>query len=207
MKGPSLTEKFTFVLVGRSGCGKGTQAQYILKRLEREGVLHMETGKFLRELLVSGNPTTDRAQQFIMEKGGLFPWWFPMFLWLRELIQHGHADKHIVGDGTPRRVAEAKFLDDVMSWHDRPLPICIYVDVSRGEVMRRLLARGRADDRRDVIRNRLNYFTREVMPVIHYYARRGRMIRVDGSLAPEEVFAQIDRGLAEKVGTQWSRSA
>lgn len=206
MRAP-FSEKFTLVLVGRSGCGKGTQALFIIRRLKCRGVLHMETGKFLRDLLLVKNATTARAEKLIMKKGGLFPWWFPMFLWLRELIEHGCADRHIIGDGTPRRVGEAKFLDDVMSWHGRSLPLCIYVDVSRREAMRRLLSRGRADDNRHAITNRLNYFSREVMPVIRYYARRGRMIRVDGSVSPDEVSAEIDRALAEKLGRRWPARA
>ena len=126
-----------------------------------------------------------------------------MFLWLRELVQHGHADVHLVGDGTPRRIPEAKFLDDVMSWHKRPLPICIYVDVSEEEAERRLFARGRADDTPAAIRNRLRYFPKDVVPVLRYYERNNRMIRVDGAQAPEDVFREIDSALKKELGTQW----
>ena len=77
----------------------------------------------------------------------------------------------------------------------------------RREAMRRLLARGRSDDNKEAVKNRLDYFPREVMPVIRYYSSRGRMIRVDGSPAPEEVFAQINAALAEKLGTGWPQRA
>lgn len=199
----SPSDKFTFCFVGRSGCGKGTQAKFVLERLESQGVLHMETGRFLRELLALKNPTTERAQMLIMERGGLFPWWFPMFLWLRELIEHGHAGKHIVGDGTPRRVPEAKFLDDVMSWHGRPLPVCIYIDVDEEEAVRRLLSRGRADDKEEAIRNRMQYFREDVMAMIAYYEEHGRLIQIDGNVGPEEVWRQIDRMLGERLGNKW----
>lgn len=199
----SSSEKFTFCFVGRSGCGKGTQAKFMLERLEQAGVFHMETGRFLRELLVLKNPTTERAERVLMKRGGLFPWWFPMFLWLRELIEHGHADKHIVGDGTPRRVPEAKFLDDVMSWHERPLPVCIYLDVDEEEAVRRLLERGRADDNEKAIRNRMRYFGEDVMPMIDYYEQHDRLIPVDGNMSPEVVWEQIDRMLRERLGEKW----
>ena len=201
-----MNHKFTLCLVGRSGCGKGTQAKFLLERLRAEGVFHMETGRFLRELLAAKNPTTQLAQEVIMGPGGLFPWWFPMFLWLREIIEHGHAGEHMIGDGTPRRIAEAKFLDDVMSWHKRPLPLCIYVDVSEEEVTHRLLTRGRADDNVAAIRNRMDYFAEAVLPMIDHYEEHDRLISVDGNLPPDQVWRQIDRMLGERLGDQWPRA-
>lgn len=201
-----IKNKLTIVVLGRSGSGKGTQAHYILARLKKAGVFHLETGRFLRGLLEKKNTTTELARVKIMERGGLFPWWFPMYLWLREVIEHGEADKHLVGDGTPRRIAEAKLIDEIMEWHGRMLPLCVYVDVSRREARARLTARGRADDTPAAIKNRLDYFTRDVAPVLRYYARRGRIVRINGELPPKEVFGEIDRALAEKLGKQWPKA-
>lgn len=200
-----MNDKFTFCFVGRSGCGKGTQAKFMLERLESQGVFHMETGRFLRELLTLKNPTTEIIRLSVDEKGKLYPWWFPMFVWLREIIEHGHADKHMIGDGTPRRLVEAKFLDDVMSWHGRPLPVCIYIDVSEEEAIRRLLNRGggRADDTPEAIRSRMQFFYEDVMPVVDYYEEHGRLISVDGNVSPDEVWKQIDRMLGERLGDKW----
>ena len=198
-----LGNKLTLVFLGRSGCGKGTQAQFVLERLKSQGVFHMETGRFLRELLEKKNVTTELARTKIMEQGGLFPWWFPMYLWLREVIEHGEADKHLVGDGTPRRVAEAKFLDDLFEWHGRSLPVCIYIDISDDEATKRLLDRGRADDNEKAIRGRLQYFPKDVLPVISYYKRHRRLVHIDGSLSPELVWKQIDRRLAKRLGEKW----
>lgn len=198
-----LRKKLTIVVLGRSGSGKGTQAKYVLRSLPRASAFHMETGRFLRELMERKNVTTELARTRLMERGDLFPWWFPMSLWLREMIEHGNADKHLIGDGTPRRLAEAKFLDEVMEWHGRPLPVCVSVEVSRQEARRRLLSRGRADDTPQAIERRLDYFPRDVAPVLRYYTRHGRMVRVNGGQAPEKVFAEIDQALKKKIGTQW----
>lgn len=191
------------MVLGRSGSGKGTQARFILERLKKDGVCHMETGRFLRELLDKKNATTELARVRVMEQGGLFPWWFPMFLWLREIIERGNSDKHLIGDGTPRRLVEAKFLDDVMAWHGRPLPICVYVDVSEKEATKRLLERGRADDNAAAIRNRLAYFPKNVMPVIRYYTRNRRMVRINGEQSPELVAKEIDAALRRRLGKAW----
>lgn len=193
----------TIVVLGRSGSGKGTQARFILKRLESGGVFHLETGRFLRDLIERKNVTTELARTRFMETGELFPWWFPIFLWMRALVEGGNADKHVVGDGTPRRLSEARLIDEIMAWHGRPLPVCVYVDVGRKEAYRRLLARGRGDDTPDAIKNRLDYFPRDVAPVLRYYARHGRRVRVNGRLRPEKVFEEIDAALKKKLGAQW----
>lgn len=201
----NIKNKLTIVVLGRSGCGKGTQAHHILARLKKVGVFHLETGRFLRDLIEQKNVTTEIARTRLMERGELFPWWFPIFLWMRALVEGGNADKHLVGDGTPRRLSEAKLIDEIMAWHGRPLPICVYVDVSRREARKRLIARGRADDTPAAIENRLDYFPRDVAPVLRYYARRGRMVRVNGELPPEKVFQEIDRALAAKLGRRWPK--
>jgi len=201
-----LRHKLTLVVLGRSGSGKGTQAHFILKRLKSRGVFHMETGRFLRDLIERKNTTTELARTRLMERGELFPWWFPIFLWMRALVEGGNADKHIVGDGTPRRLSEARLIDEMMVWHGRPLPVCIYVDVSRKEARRRLLGRGRADDTPAAIENRLDYFPRDVAPVLRYYARHGRFVRVNGELSPELVAREIDLALAKRLKKQWPSS-
>ena len=198
-----LEDKLTIVVLGRSGSGKGTQARMIVRRLKRKGVFHLETGRFLRDLLEKKNATTEFARTRLMERGELFPWWFPMFLWMRELVEGGNGDKHLVGDGTPRRLSEARLIDEIMAWHGRPLPLCVYIDVSRHEARRRLLERGRADDTPQAIENRLDYFPKDVAPVIRYYRHHGRLARINGEQTPEKVFEEIDGALKKKLGNQW----
>ncbi len=201
----NLKNKLTIVVLGRSGSGKGTQARFLLSRLKKRGVFHMETGRFLRSLIERKNITTELARTRLMERGELFPWWFAIFLWMRAFVEGGNADKYLVGDGTPRRLSEAKLIDEILAWHGRPLPICVYVDVSRREARERLAARGRADDTPAAIENRLDYFPRDVAPVLRYYGRRGRLVRVNGELSPGKVFREIDRALASKLGKRWPK--
>lgn len=197
----SLSSKLSLVVMGRSGSGKGTQAQCILDRLGKESY-HIETGRVLRELLTHENPTTILARD-IMKTGGLFPSWFGAFAWLRELIEHGHAGSHLVFDGAPRKVEEARLMDEVMGWHGRSLPLCIYVDVSEKQASARLLARHRDDDHPAAIHNRMQFFKKDVLPVISFYRRNARLIHVDGERSIEEVWQEIDKKLAVYVKHLW----
>ena len=49
----------------------------------------------------------------------------------------------------------------------------------------------RTDDMPETIRQRLHVFTENTEPVIAYYEKTGSLLRVDGSVGPEETFAQI----------------
>ena len=189
------------MVIGRSGSGKGTQAELILKRLG-EDAYHVETGRFLRELLTHENPTTLLARN-IMETGGLFPSWFGAFAWLRELIERGHGGDHLVFDGAPRKIEEAELMDDVMEWHGRHLPFCIYVDVSEEEASKRLLARRRDDDHPEAIANRMNFFKTDVLPVVEFYRANGRMVHVDGQRTIDEVWKEIDAKLISHYKDLW----
>lgn len=198
-----LSHKLTLVVLGRSGSGKGTQARFLVERLKKYGVHHMETGRFIRELIASyHNPSTEIAHT-VMVHGELHPSWFAAYGWLKEFIEEGCGAEHLVFDGACRRLWEAKLLDDVMVWHRRPLPLCIYIDLGRAEAKKRLLGRGRADDTASTIDSRLNYFPKDVVPVLRYYAHHGRLIRVNGKPAPAIVAKEIDTALRKRLGKQW----
>lgn len=53
----------------------------------------------------------------------------------------------------------------------------------------------RTDDQPETIRDRLKVFHENTRPVIDYYADRGKLLRIDGSKEPEEVYAAILDGL------------
>ena len=196
-----LSSKLSLVVMGRSGSGKGTQAQYILERLGK-GAYHIETGRVLRELLTHKNPTTVLARE-IMKTGSLFPSWFGSFAWLRELIEGGHGGEHLVFDGAPRRVEEARLLDEVIKWHGRSLPFCVYVDVSEKQASARLLARGRDDDHPAAIHHRMQFFKKDVLPIIRFYRHQERLIHVNGERPIEEVRQEIDEKLLLHLKQLW----
>lgn len=53
----------------------------------------------------------------------------------------------------------------------------------------------RTDDQPETIRDRLRVFHENTRPVIDYYAGKGKLLRIDGSKSPEEVYSQIVAGL------------
>lgn len=201
-----ISSKFTIAVIGRSGSGKGVQAHALLSLLGKRAH-HMETGRFLRDILgTHENPTTRIARRLIGQ-GQLFPAWFSSYTWLREFIVGGRADRHLVFDGAPRRVFEARLLDEVLAWHGRKKTLCVYLDVAEKTAVARLLGRKRKDDTLRAIQNRMAYFSRDVLPVVAYFRKERRLIRIDGELSKELVFRQIKSLLSKRLGRGWERRA
>lgn len=203
-KQPDLRKKMTIVVCGRSGSGKGTQADFLVRYLGAKNVGRMETGKFLRRLIKKDNVTAEIGRECI-GNGKLFPSWFALYGWLKRIIEYGDADKHLIFDGWPRTVWQAEFTDDLVRWHGRPDAIGVYIDVPERVAVRRLLLRNRSDDKPGAIKNRMGFFRRDMVPVLKYYRRSGRLIRVDGTLTPEEVFADIKKALERRLKGLWPR--
>ena len=70
----------------------------------------------------------------------------------------------------------------------------VFLDVSRDEVLRRLLARGRADDTEEIINNRIELYKKETGPVVEYMRNRPGFIEVKAEGGtPEETAKEIIR--------------
>ena len=185
----------TFVFIGRSGCGKGTQAALLQKYLTEKGyeVLRLGTGDFAR-IRAQKNTLTGKWIQSILDAGGFFPSWLANALVL-EMIEPAliSLEQIVLLDGSPRRLSEAQVLDEYMENLHRPRVQPIYLDISEDESRRRLIARGRADDTKDAITNRLAWFTTEVVPVLTYYGNR--LITVSGEGDISAIHAKIIESL------------
>ncbi len=201
---PDLHTKITLVVLGRSGSGKGTQADFLVHFLGEKNVSRMETGKFLRKF-IKKNTVTAAIGRVEMGYGRLFPSWFAIYGWLKQIIEHGDAAKHLLFDGAPRTVWQARLTDEVIRWHRRPQALCIYIDVPERMAVRRLLLRQRKDDRPGAIKNRMEFFRREVIPVLKYYRASNRLIHIDGTLSPERVCDQIQHELTRRLKGLWSK--
>ena len=185
----------TFVFIGRSGCGKGTQAALLQTYLEGKGceVLRLGTGDFARER-AQKNTLTGKWIKSILDAGGFFPHWLAGALMIEMIEPQLTAHEQVLLlDGSPRRMHEAEVLDDFMTHLKRPAVRAIHLDISDEECRRRLLARSRSDDTEDAITNRLTWFKTQVVPVLDYYGNR--LISVSGVGSPESIHAKIVESL------------
>src|ERR1035437_6902369 len=161
----------TIIFIGRSGCGKGTQAGLLKDRihkhdLEKRHILYVETGERFREF-IRGKSYTALLSQKIYDKDERQPDSLACLMWGEMLRDELDENMHIVFDGAPRSQPEAQVLKTALDFYQRENVTIIYIDVSRKWSEERLLARGRLDDKSlSKINKRLDWFDKDVVPAL-----------------------------------------
>jgi adenylate kinase len=174
------------VLLGPPGAGKGTQAEVLGRHL---GIPAISTGDMLREAVAAGSELGRRVET-IMISGSLVDD-ATMAEVVRERLAKADAARGFLLDGYPRTLPQAETLAGILGELGGGLDAVLLVDVPEEELVRRTLARGRADDKEGVIRERLRVYREKTAPLIGYYRERGLLREINGNRPIEEVTARL----------------
>ena len=191
-----------FIFIGRSGCGKGTQADLMITYLCKIGdkscrTLHLESGALLRGF-TKGNNYTQKRTKFVMDNGLLVPESVVVALWTDYLIANFTGIENLVFDGTPRKLHEAQLLDNALQFYGVEKPTVIYMNVSKEWSEKRLIGRARKDDTPEAVAKRLAWFDTEVMPTIDYYKNNVGYNFVD--INGEQPIGDVQNEILAKLG-------
>jgi adenylate kinase len=186
------------VFLGPPGAGKGTQAQFLIDEL---GIPQISTGDMLRAAKKGGTLPADVAA--VMAAGGLVPDAFVIALIQKRLLAADCGPGFLL-DGFPRTGAQADALDVMLQENSHKLNAALALQVPRELLVERAVLRRtdkrtgqiyhmkykppppdaeldhRADDREDVVRNRLDTYERMTSELLPYYEKRGILKRIDG---------------------------
>ncbi len=202
------------VLVGPTGAGKGTQAQFIAEHLQ---VPKISTGDIFRANVSAGTPLGVKAKAF-MDRGDLVPDDVTIDM-VRNRLREPDATGGFLLDGFPRTVPQAEVLDDMLrEQSDAKLDVVLELVVDDDEVIRRLSGRRtcrtcnhiwhvdfdppaepdrcdldggelyqRDDDKAETIANRLDVYAESTAPLVSYYAGRGLLVGIDATGPVDDV--------------------
>jgi adenylate kinase family enzyme len=185
-----------FILIGRSGCGKGTQAEMLKKDLETKGVenvVHITTGGSFREFITRDTYVSSLTRDLV-KTGGLPSEFLAVWNWTNIFINTLKGGETVLLDGAPRRPLEVEQLHGAITFLGYENPIVIYVNVSEKWATERLLARGRDDDKnQEDIARRMGWFEKDVLPTIDVYLHdpRYKVLHINGEQTVEEVHKEI----------------
>ena len=191
--------KKTIIIMGNSGCGKGTQSDLLENYFKNnnEVVFRLDLGSGFRDLIKTTTYTAAVTKK-ISSEGKLPPVFLAVKLWGEMFNKYYSPDKNLIIDGTPRRISEAHILEEALEFYEIKNPIVIYLNISREIAYERMISRKRSDDEDDKIKKRLDWFEKDVLPTIEYFKEneKFKFIEVDGSKQIEE----IAKDIREKLG-------
>ena len=167
--------------LGGPGSGKSTHSKYLSKHFD---IPHIYPGDMLRK-------SDDPKVKTLLAKGEFAPLDVVVKLIKQEIAK---APNGYILDGFPRNLEQLKEM------HGAGIEInrVIYLDVSDAEAIRRLTARGRADDTPEIVKNRLKVYERETGPVVDYYKSKKEFhsVKAEGG-TPETIAQKIIRDIEE----------
>ena len=201
------------ILLGPPGAGKGTQAEILNKKL---GIPTISTGNILRAAVKNGTPVGLKAKEY-MDAGKLVPDEVIIGV-ISERLAEADCQNGFILDGVPRTIPQAEALEKAGISFDAVVSIEISDEeiVERMAGRRVCTACGapyhvknmppkvegvcdacggkleaRADDKPEVVRDRLQVYYKETAPLKDFYAARNLLKTVDNQPTVAETTTAI----------------
>ena len=192
---------FNIILFGPPGSGKGTQSEKIIAAY---GLIHLSTGDILRREISAGTPLGLEAKS-LMDKGILVPDEVVVGM-ISSALDNNPGAKGFLFDGFPRTEAQSIALDKLLAEKNTAIGVVLALDVSRDELLKRLLQRGltsgRSDDTNEtIISNRIVEYQTKTTVVANYYSKFDKVVQVKGEGTVDDIFnalrSEIDKRLSK----------
>ncbi len=184
-------KKRRIIFLGPPNSGKGTQAVTVAERL---GIPAISTGEMLRAAVASGSPLGRRVED-VMACGDLVDDEL-MAEVVRERLGRDDAAAGFLLDGYPRTVGQAETLAEILDAQGAAIDDVVLINAPAEVLVRRALGRGRADDREEVVRDRLRVYREKTAPLVEFYKTAGSLRRVDG----DQTIDQVGRDVSAALG-------
>ncbi len=105
-------------------------------------------------------------------------------------------------DGFPRTPSQAQKLDEWLERSGAELDLAFDFIVPTDELSQRMLARGRSDDTKAAIAERLRQYDLLTKPLLDYYQQRGILEAIDGRGTLEEVAQRVLATVKQRRSTE-----
>ena len=188
------------LLVGPPGAGKTTQAQVLSKKY---GIPAFSMADLLKKemLSVQKKDPIAKAMAAAIAGGDALPDEAAAEL-VRTHLLRSDVHKGFILDGFPSTAGQAKALDKILQDQQLPKAVVVVLEVPDEVIRKRMLARGRADDKPENIDRRIQEFRKEAALLIGW-AGHTHIVRVNAEAGVGDVSKHIVAGLEEF----WSKPA
>ena len=178
------------ILFGPPGAGKGTQAKFLVKRLN---AFQISTGDILREEI---KKNTEIGKQIIDDMNdGKFVNDNIVNKLIKDLVFDVKKKNKLIFDGYPRSLSQAKNLDLLLEDSNQKIDYIFFLNVSRSIILNRIKKRkvleNRSDDDINTIIRRYDTYMETTKPVLDFYSKNENFKEIDGSLEIDEITRKI----------------
>ena len=179
------------ILFGPPGAGKGTQAKYLVKKLN---AFQISTGEILREE-IKKNTEIGKKISYNMNDGKFVSDEIVNNL-IKDIVFDIKKKNKLIFDGYPRSLTQAKNLNQLLDETKQKIDFIFFLNVNKETILSRIKKRkvleNRSDDDSDTIIKRYDTYMETTKPVLDYYSKNQNFKEIDGSLEIDEITRKID---------------
>ncbi|KAK4136346.1 UMP-CMP kinase [Trichocladium antarcticum] len=199
----SAADVTVLFVLGGPGAGKGTQCARLVHDY---GFTHLSAGDLLRAEQDRPGSQYGQLIRDCIKNGAIVPQEVTIALLeqaMRAAMAAASANRRFLIDGFPRKMDQALKFEEVVC----PARLVLFYDCPEAEMERRLMERGktsgRADDNADSIRKRFRTFVDTSMPVVTHYEAGDRVVKIDATPTPDQVYAVTQQRLKQALGDKF----
>ena len=179
------------ILFGPPGAGKGTQAKYLVKKLNG---FQISTGDILREEI---KKDTEIGRKIINNMNdGKFVSDEIVNNLLKKYVFDQNKKEKLIFDGYPRSLSQAKNLDLLLNGSNQKIDHIFFLNVNKETIIERIKKRKiiekRSDDDLDTILKRYDTYIETTRPVLDYYSKNSNFHEIDGSMEINQITSKIE---------------
>jgi len=179
------------IIFGPPGAGKGTQAKFLVKKLNS---LQVSTGDMLREEI---NKDSEIGKKIInyMNDGKFVDDEIVNKLLEKIIFDPKNANK-LIFDGYPRTINQAKNLENLLIKSNQKIDYVFFLNVDKQSIVKRIEKRKilekRSDDDSSTILKRYDTYMEVTKPVLEYYSKNQNFHEIDGSMEIKDISQKIE---------------
>ena len=179
------------ILFGPPGAGKGTQAKYLVKKINS---FQISTGDLLRDEI---NKDTEIGKKIINDMNdGKFVNDEIVNKLIEKIVFDPQKKDKLIFDGYPRSLSQAQNLDLLLEKSNQKLNHIFFLNVNKETIIQRIEKRKvlekRSDDDSNTILKRYDTYMKTTSPVLDFYSKNPNFYEIDGTQEIAKITAKID---------------
>ena len=179
------------ILFGPPGAGKGTQAKYLVEKLNG---YQISTGDILRDEITKNS---EIGKMIINDMNdGKFVSDKIVNLLIKSLIFDPQKKGKLIFDGYPRSISQAENLNKLLIDSNQKIDFIFFLNVNKETIIERIKKRktieNRTDDELNTILKRYDTYMVTTKPVLDFYSKNSNFQEIDGSQEINEITNKIN---------------